>query len=141
MVVLTPIPLNAPVALAALRAGKSVFLEKPMARTLAEGQEIVRTARETGRQVLILEQSGYRNQATLLREVLRTGEIGDLVLVERVAHSRYDAGRHSVRGYGATAWRIHPAFPLGTLFDGGHHLMADLSSVFGIPQVTAHGRK
>ena len=39
VVVLTPIPLNAPVALAALRAGKSVFLEKPMARTLAEGRK------------------------------------------------------------------------------------------------------
>jgi predicted dehydrogenase len=31
VVVLTPIPLNGPVALAALKAGKDVFLEKPMA--------------------------------------------------------------------------------------------------------------
>ncbi len=141
LVVLTPIPLNAPVALAALRAGKDVFLEKPMARTLDEGQEVVRAARETGRRVLILEQSGYRNQARLLRAALQAGELGDLVMYERVAHSRYDAGRHSVRGYGTTAWRISPQFPLGTLFDGGHHVMADLSTVFGVPQaVTAYGR-
>jgi predicted dehydrogenase len=142
IVVLTPIPLNAPVAIAAMRAGKDVFLEKPMARTFEEGREVVRVARETGRRVLILEQSGYRNQATLISRVLQAGEIGDLVIYERVAHSRYDAGRHSVRGYGTTAWRIHPEFPLGTLFDGGHHVLADFSTVFGIPQaVTAYGRQ
>lgn len=141
VVALTPIPFNAPVAIAAMRAGKDVFLEKPMARTFAEGQDVVRVARETGRRVLILEQSGYRNQATLISRVLQAGQIGDLVMFERVAHSRYDAEKHSVRGYGTTEWRIHPDFPLGTLFDGGHHIIADLSTVFGIPQaVTAYGR-
>jgi len=141
VVVLTPIPLNAPVAVAALRAGKDVFLEKPMARTLDEGRQIMRAAQETGRRVFILEQSGYRGMASLTSQVLQSGEIGDLVVYDRVAHSRYDAGAHSVQGYGATAWRINPDFPLGTLFDGGHHIMADLSMLFGMPQaVTALGR-
>jgi len=67
------------------------------------------------------------------------GDQGDPV-GHAVQHAIYDAARHSTRGYGTTAWRIHPDFPLGTLFDGGHHSIAQLSRLFGRPQaVTASG--
>ncbi len=59
VVVLTPIELNAPVSLAALRAGKDVFLEKPMAHSLALGQQLSQTATHTGKRLWILEQDGY----------------------------------------------------------------------------------
>jgi scyllo-inositol 2-dehydrogenase (NADP+) len=140
VVVLTPIPLNAPVALAALQAGKHVMVEKPMARTLNEARALVAAARERNLQLLVLEQFGYRPSVGMLRELLRSGAIGDLIMYDRVSHSMYDAARHSTRGYGTTAWRIHPDFPLGTLFDGGHHSIAQLSRLFGRPQaVTASG--
>lgn len=140
VVVLTPIPLNAPVALAALQAGKHVFLEKPMARTLEEGRALVKTARERGRQLSVLEQVAYRPALGGLQDLVRSGSIGNLVMYDRVSHSVYDSGQHSVHGYGTTTWRIHPDFPLGTLFDGGHHAIAELSRLFGRPQaVTASG--
>src|SRR5687767_584961 len=45
VLVLTPIALNAPVAHAALRAGKHVIMEKPLARSVAEGRALITTAR------------------------------------------------------------------------------------------------
>ncbi len=142
VVVLTPIALNAPVALAALQAGKHVMLEKPMARTLEEGRALVEAADAGGLQLLILEQVGYRPSNAALRALLRSGEIGDIIMYDRVQHSMYDPGRHSARGYGTTEWRIHPDFPLGTLFDGGHHSIAQLSRLFGVPTaVTASGEQ
>lgn len=140
VVVLTPIALNAPVALAALQAGKHVMLEKPMARTLEEARALVEAASAGDRQLLVLEQVGYRPSADALRALLASDELGELVMYDRVQHAMYDGGRHSVRGYGATEWRIHPDFPLGTLFDGGHHSIAQLSRLFGVPHaVTASG--
>jgi predicted dehydrogenase len=114
VVVLTPIALNAPVAMAALRAGKDVFMEKPMARSAEEARELARVAREAGRRVFVLEQSAYRPWGPVL-DVLHSGEIGDLVMFDRTAHDLFDATDHPVRGYGTTDWRIHPEFPLGTL--------------------------
>jgi len=140
VVVLTPIPLNAPVALAALQAGKHVMVEKPMARTLAEAHALVDAARGRNLQLLVLEQFGYRPSVGVLRGPLQSGAIGDLILYDRVQHGIYDGARHATRGYGTTTWRIHPDFPLGTLFDGGHHSIAQLSRLFGRPQaVTASG--
>ena len=47
--VCTPNDSHGPIARAALEAGKHVFLEYPLARRLEEGEELVRTARSTGR--------------------------------------------------------------------------------------------
>jgi predicted dehydrogenase len=44
---------HAPQALAALRAGKHVFLEKPMALTEEECRQLVRAVEETGRQLTV----------------------------------------------------------------------------------------
>ena len=134
VLVLTPIALNAPVALAALRAGKNVLLEKPMGRSLAEGEALVRTADECGRRLYVLEQAVYPPYLDMVEQVLCAGEIGQVVMYDQVAHELFDATpAHSAGGYGATEWRIHPDFPLGPLFDGGHHPIARLSRLFGRP--------
>ena len=48
VLVLTPIVLNAPVALAALQAGKDVIMEKPIARSVAEAAHLLTKAKEAG---------------------------------------------------------------------------------------------
>jgi myo-inositol 2-dehydrogenase/D-chiro-inositol 1-dehydrogenase len=45
----TPPHWHALISIAAARAGKDVWCEKPMTRTIAEGQEVVRAMAETGR--------------------------------------------------------------------------------------------
>jgi hypothetical protein len=49
-------------------------------------------------------------------------------------HLLLDADQNDAGGYGKMSWRRMPDFPLGTLFDGGHHQIAMLSTLFGAPQ-------
>ncbi len=141
VLVLTPITFNAPIALAALAAGKDVIMEKPIARSVAEGQQLIDTARRLGRRLFILEQMGYRQTETIIAAQVAAAEIGELVLWERIQHLEGDTAQGAMR-YDSTPWRKQADFPLGTLFDGGIHVVAALSKIFGTPaKVTATGRK
>lgn len=139
--VLTPIGLNAPVAQAALEAGKHVIMEKPIARSLAEGRELIATARAADRRLCVLEQMAYRSAEETLAGEIGAGAIGDLVMWQRVMHLEADTAQGDLR-YETTPWRKQADFPLGTMFDGGIHLIAALSKVFGAPRaVAAAGRR
>lgn len=97
-------------------------------------------ARERDRQLFVLEQVAYNPGLAPVREALRSGELGKIVMYDSTLHDIYDWGEHSVHGYGTTSWRIQADFPLGTLYDGGHHTIAQLSRLFGQPcAVTASG--
>jgi predicted dehydrogenase len=141
VLVLTPIALNAPVARAALEAGKHVIMEKPIARSLAEGRQLIDAARRAGRLLCVAEQVAYRQADSTLAELIASGQVGELVLWERVFHLEADTAAGPLR-YDSTPWRKQADFPLGTMFDGGIHLVAGLSRAFGIPaSVEAAGRK
>ncbi|HEY9594248.1 MAG TPA: Gfo/Idh/MocA family oxidoreductase [Spirochaetia bacterium] len=142
VMVLTPLTLNATVTLAALRAGKDVLVEKPMATTTAECSQIVEEARRSGRRVVVLEQDRYSNEYRTAKEILSSGAIGEIVLWDMLHHFVLgDQGDVSL-GYGRTAWRRKGDFPLGTFMDGGIHDIAFLSGLFGAPRkVVARGRK
>ncbi|MBI1297407.1 hypothetical protein GC175_20900 [bacterium] len=141
VLVLTPIAFNAPTALKALQAGKDVIMEKPIARSVAEGQALIDAAQCQGRRLFVLEQMGYRAADTIVAEQLAAGVIGDVVLWERVIHFEADAAQGPM-SYASTPWRKEADFPLGTLFDGGIHLIAQMGQIFGAPTaVSATGRK
>lgn len=53
IVISVAISYHTPLTLAALRAGKHVLVEKPLASTVAECEELVQTAHQTGRQLQI----------------------------------------------------------------------------------------
>ena len=53
VVIATPVRFHHEMAMAALRAGKHVFIEKPMARTEAEAEEIVALAEREGLVVMV----------------------------------------------------------------------------------------
>lgn len=141
VLVLTPIALNAPTALAALKAGKNVIMEKPIARSVAEGQDLIAAARQAGKRLFVTEQLAYRKAEDNLAEIIASGEIGRLILWERVMHLEADTAAGPMR-YESTPWRKEANFPLGTLFDGGIHLIAALAKLFGPPEkVTATGQR
>jgi len=74
--VLTPAAVHAEVAVTALRAGKHVFCEKPMARTVAQAESMAEAARESGRVLLIGYVMRHSPDALNLRKIIRDGRIG-----------------------------------------------------------------
>ncbi len=74
--VVTPTHQHAPVALAAAAAGKHVFCEKPLARTLADGEQIVAAARKTGVRLMVGHVVRFFPAYATAREYIRSGELG-----------------------------------------------------------------
>ena len=80
--VATPDHWHALIAVAALRAGKDVYCEKPMTLTIDEGKVLSRVARETGRVVQVGTQQRSDARFRLACELVRNGRIGKLTRVE-----------------------------------------------------------
>jgi predicted dehydrogenase len=84
----TPVFAHAEPALAALRAGKHVLCEKPIARTLAEADAMVEAARQAG----VLFTMGYQSRFSRLwettRRLLDEGTIGSMIAMNVVSCGR-----------------------------------------------------
>lgn len=74
--IVTPTGSHAALAEAALRAGRSCFLEKPLAATMEEGLRIAVTAAATGRVLQVGHIFRFHPVTTLLRERLSAGALG-----------------------------------------------------------------
>jgi predicted dehydrogenase len=100
--------------LAALRAGKHVLSDKPLCTTLAEQDEIERLAAERGLVVgLQLDSRGYAAMRKL-REIIRSGEIGEVATI-RIA------GQHPLLLGTRPGWYFEPGKHGGTINDIGIH--------------------
>jgi predicted dehydrogenase len=87
----TPIPDHAAQSIAALRAGKHVACTVPMATTLDECHAIVRAARETGRNYMMMETVVYSREFLHVRDLVDDGVIGRIQFL-RGAHHQEMAG-------------------------------------------------
>jgi predicted dehydrogenase len=65
--------------LACARAGASVFLEKPMCRTLAEADEMIRACEMHHVKLAIAHQTRYSPRLRVIRDLIGDGRLGDLV--------------------------------------------------------------
>jgi predicted dehydrogenase len=77
-----PNHLHAPVAIAALKSGKHVLCEKPLARTGVEAEGIVRAAREAGRVVHIAFTQRERGDVQVLKRHIMDGRLGRIYHVK-----------------------------------------------------------
>lgn len=65
-------------AVAALKAGKALFLEKPMAITIEGCDRILRTAYETGTKLFVGHNMRYFPVVLKMKEIIDAGTIGDI---------------------------------------------------------------
>jgi len=80
----TPVATHAPLALAALRAGKHVLVEKPMAAGVAEAHAMVAAARDAKRVLMVDHTFLYSPPVRKMKQLLDAGELGDLYYVDSV---------------------------------------------------------
>ncbi len=78
VVIALPLHLHAPVAIAAMQAGKHVLCEKLMAWSIAECKEMNRVAQETGKILSIGHQRHYNMLYAHALEVIQTGVLGEI---------------------------------------------------------------
>lgn len=78
VIVATPDHTHAVAAIAAMRAGKHVFCQKPLAHSLYEVRKLTETARETGVQTQMGNQGHSSEQIRRLREWVQAGLLGQV---------------------------------------------------------------
>ncbi len=78
----TPSGLHADCAVAALRAGKHVLIEKPMDVTTDACDRIIAAQKQSGLQAAVVSQHRFDPAARDIRKCMESGELGDLFGVE-----------------------------------------------------------
>ena len=78
LVVATETPQHFLMAEAALRAGKHVFVEKPLAQTPEQAERLVRAADEAGRVLMVGHLLRYHPAFRHVESMARSGELGDV---------------------------------------------------------------
>ena len=80
----TPVGTHATLVAAALRAGKHVLVEKPMATSEREAEGLVRLAEDNGRTLMVDHTFLYSAPIRKIKELIDAGELGDIFYFDSV---------------------------------------------------------
>ncbi len=103
VVVATPAATHHSVARQALLAGKDVFVEKPLAMSVHEGEELVRLAAEKGRVLMVGHLLAYHPAVIALKDLVDRGDLGR---IQYVYSHRLNLGR--IRSEENILWSFAP---------------------------------
>jgi predicted dehydrogenase len=125
VVIATPNDSHAPLAEAALRAGKHVVVDKPFTITLAEARSLAVTAREVGRVLSVFQNRRWDSDFLGVSREIGAGRIGEVV------EFRSEIGRN--RPEVRDRWRERAGPGSGLWYDLGPHLIDQALLLFGPP--------
>ena len=123
IVIATPDELHASQAIAALKAGKHVVVDKPFAATLADAQAIAAEAARSAKTCTVFQNCRWDSDFLTLRALIAAGELGEIVQFE----SHYDRFRPTL----VDRWKERPG--AGVWQDLGPHLVDQALQLFGPP--------
>ncbi len=121
--------LHAPVSIAALKSGKHVLCEKPMATSSQEAEEMIQAAREAGKKLMIAHNQRFVASHQTAKEILDSGKLGK-VYSFRTAFGHPGPEGWSVDGKESWFFNKEQAF-IGALGDLGVHKSDLLRYLFG----------
>ena len=119
---------------AAAQAGKHVFLDKPIANTVAEGQAIAQACRDAGVVLSLGYQRGRESHFRWIKAEIDAGRFGKLVQAEA------NISRDRLGKIDLASWRYQAAgMPGGVMLQIGIHYVDVLEMLMG-PVVRVSGR-
>lgn len=123
--VLLPHHLHHPVTLDAFAAGKHVSVQKPMALTLAQADEMIAAASTAGKLLRVYENFLSYPPVTQAIELIEAGEIGDPLTIRIKSNAGFSPNAWHLP-LASLAWRFDPEKCGGgpLVFDDGHHKFA-----------------
>jgi predicted dehydrogenase len=78
IVLATPVPSHADLAVAVLQAGKHCFVEKPLAQSVVDAERAVEAARSAGRILMVDHLLEFHPGLNRLKEIADSGDLGDI---------------------------------------------------------------
>lgn len=125
VVIASPNDSHAPLALAALDAGKHVVVDKPFTVTLSQAREVIERARLRQRKLSVFQNRRWDVDFLAVQALLREGTLGNIAEF----HSHFDRFRPQVQA----RWRESDQPGAGLWFDLGPHLIDQALQLFGPP--------
>ncbi|WP_210519081.1 Gfo/Idh/MocA family oxidoreductase [Hymenobacter terricola] len=126
VVVNTPSNTHFDLAQQALRAGKHVLLEKPVATSVTQLQELLALAKKMDRHLFAYQNRRWDSDFGAVARVVESGQLGQLIEV----HIRYD--RYKV-ALNPKKFKEEALPGSGLLYDLGPHIIDQAISLFGRP--------
>ena len=91
MLIATPVSTHYPLGMAALRAGKHVFIEKPLATSTRDAAELATTAAQLGLVIMPGHTFLYSPPVVAIHDLVVSGALGELLFI---SSSRVNLGLH-----------------------------------------------
>ena len=123
VVVTTPTPFHADYCIKAAKAGKHIFCEKPLARTLEQGEAVLEAVRDTGVTFMVGHVLRFMDPYPKARELVQSGAIGEVGMVRM--------SRINTMPGGAGSWFSRYEWSGGVIFDMSIHDLDWLLWTFG----------
>ncbi|MEJ7766077.1 MAG: Gfo/Idh/MocA family oxidoreductase, partial [Acidimicrobiales bacterium] len=145
VVVATPAVTHAELAVAALRAGKHVLVEKPLATRLADAEAVVAAADEAGRTLLVGHVLEYHPAVLKLRQLIDAGALGRLryVYSNRLNFGKVRTEESSLWSFAphdlALCYRMVGALPETVTCQGASYLSSGITDVTLMSMVFPEG--
>ena len=135
VVIATPAGQHASMAIAALNAGKDVFVEKPLALSAEDGRAMLEASRRQGRLLMVGHLLIHHPAVKAIQQLLRAGELGRL---EYIYSNRLSMGK--VRQEENALWSFAPhdisiilvligQMPIEVTAVGGTYLQPNIADV------------
>lgn len=131
----TPAETHFELAATALKAGKDVFVEKPLALHASEGEELSRLATEHGHILMVGHLLEFHPAVLRLRELIQAGELGNLnyIYSNRLNFGRVRTGENVLLSFAphdvAVILRLLDEMPTEVTCVGGSYLTSGLVDV------------
>jgi predicted dehydrogenase len=125
VVLATPVPTHADLAVRVLEAGKHCFVEKPLATTVTDAERAVDAAERAGRTLMVGHLLEYHPGLRALKELADSGELGEEIFY--IYGNRLNLGK--LRADENALWSL-----------GAHDVSVVLTLAEGDPvEISAHG--
>lgn len=126
VVVSTPNQFHVPMAAQAMRAGKNVIVEKPVAATSREAEELCRIAKTENVLFSVYQNRRLDGDFLTVKKLIESGRLGEVVDYE----CHFD---RFVRGESKKRWKRDGGKGIDLLYDIGIHLIDQAYALFGMP--------
>ncbi|HLZ57686.1 MAG TPA: Gfo/Idh/MocA family oxidoreductase [Ktedonosporobacter sp.] len=130
VIVMTPHPFHARIAIDCLNAGAHVLVEKPMAVQVAEADEMIKVAKQNQRLLGVCFQQRWRSPIRTAHKLIQEGRLGDIQRVEMSVMWTRPASYFQQAGWRGT-WKGEGG---GVLMNQAVHNLDAICYLMGAPE-------
>ncbi len=128
-----PTFLHSEVAIKAMEAGFDVMSEKPMARTVAQAEEMIAASKRTGKRLMIAYCNRFYSGAKEIKRMIEEKPYGRAVS----AYFRREGGDGKIFPFGWNNWFYDAELSGGALLDLHIHDVDMIRMMFGMPKAVS----